>query len=567
MKEILLFYSILSHENKQLVWSYIFFIQISAIAEIFSIGAFLPFIGMLAGTNKYNILLPNFFNISDLNLIQQKEFFLVIFTSSVLFSTFLRFFLIKLKFKINFSIGNQISNQIYKNYVSKSYQDFISIKSSNQISSLQKVDDIVNVVDTILQATASILISFLIFLTLLIFVETKIILVVLLVALIFIIFGILAFSTLSKNSEKVKQNYTSRIRQLQKTAGLFRYIVIENLQKIFFNQYNSIDKDLRSALASNQLLQSAPRFFAEGLGIVSIASILFFLVKIDGFTSAIPLIGLIVICFQKLVPHLQVIYYGWAQYAGAIFLLNDVISELNKDKNKNTDSHQFNKLNFKKSIYLKGISFSYGRKKILENVNLEITRGSSIGIIGRSGSGKSTLVDIITSLLDPSEGELYIDDVIINTPKKKGQWRKNISLIPQDIYMINGSFLDNIHLGYGKPILKRIIRASRAAMIHDEITLRKEKYHSQVEEFGSNLSGGQRQRIAIARALYKNGDLLIFDESTNSLDKATEAQIIKNIEGLFNKKTIIYISHNAKNLENFSYIYEVKNKKLIKLRG
>ena len=203
---------------------------------------------------------------------------------------------------------------------------------------------------------------------------------------------------------------------------------------------------------------------------------------------------------------------------------------------------------------------------VLRNINLKFTKGSRIGFIGTTGSGKSTLVDIIMGLLSQTEGSLIIDKQYI-TNKNRAMWRSHMAHVPQDIYLSDGTIEENIAFGVQKDKIDRqqVKKAAKQAQISGDIEGWQKGYESLVGERGVRLSGGQRQRIGIARALYKQADVLIFDEATNALDNKTEQEVIEAIENLSDKLTIIMIAHRVSTLKRCKKIVEINNGEIVNI--
>ena len=203
------------------------------------------------------------------------------------------------------------------------------------------------------------------------------------------------------------------------------------------------------------------------------------------------------------------------------------------------------------------MSFQYElNKPILKNINLSINKGDKIAFIGKSGSGKSTIVDIIIGLYKPTEGNIQIDDDLLNDDNIK-QWRGKVGYIPQSVYLFDGSVGENIAFGniYNE---KKIIECLKSASIYDFLE-EKEGLSTLVGEGGIMLSGGQKQRIAIARALYLEPEILVLDEATSALDDDTEAKIMDEIYHLCKDKTLIIIAHRLSTIDRCEYIYKIEN--------
>jgi ATP-binding cassette, subfamily B, bacterial PglK len=199
----------------------------------------------------------------------------------------------------------------------------------------------------------------------------------------------------------------------------------------------------------------------------------------------------------------------------------------------------------------------------LKNINLEIKKGSTIGIIGETGSGKSTLVDIIMAFLSPKNGSLEVDGKIINKDNINS-WRSLISHVPQSIFLFDSSIAENIALNVSKENIdyKLLTQVIKQAQLFELIEGWSNKLNTVIGERGIRLSGGQRQRIGIARALYKKSEVILFDEATSALDSKTEILVMNEINKLEITPTVIIVAHRHSTLENCDQIIEVKNGKL-----
>ena len=194
------------------------------------------------------------------------------------------------------------------------------------------------------------------------------------------------------------------------------------------------------------------------------------------------------------------------------------------------------------SVRFEDVSFSYGDRPVLKNVSLSFPRGSFSAIIGASGAGKTTVVDLITGLLMPQEGAIWIDDIPLSDADMKS-WRRMIGYVPQETLLLHDSVLINVTLGDPAFDERDAERALREAGAWDFVADMSDGIHSVVGERGARLSGGQRQRITIARALVHQPQLMILDEATSALDPATEAEICQTLRQLRGKLTILAISH------------------------
>ena len=286
--------------------------------------------------------------------------------------------------------------------------------------------------------------------------------------------------------------------------------------------------------------------------------------QINKSTSFLVLLGSFTLAVQRLLPVIQRIYNSWVVIK-SVNADSENIHKTFQMKIENNTKAKIIPMKLNNSIKLESIYYSYTNKKnILSNINLEIFQGEKIGIIGKTGSGKSTLVDLIMGLLKPSMGNIYVDGKNLydnKYPNRINEWMRSISHVPQDIFLTDATIAENIAFGTRKDLISnsKIINAAKMAQIHQFIRSTDNGYETFVGERGIKLSGGQRQRIGIARALYKKSKILIFDEATSALDNETEDLLMKSINEISDKITIISIAHRITTLKNCDRIFEIKN--------
>ncbi len=208
---------------------------------------------------------------------------------------------------------------------------------------------------------------------------------------------------------------------------------------------------------------------------------------------------------------------------------------------------------FNKEIELKNLSFSYDNEKVLSDVNLKINKGETVAIVGPSGAGKSTLSDLIPRFYDVTEGSILIDGLDIRTLSIK-ELRDLMGIVPQTSILFNDTILNNICFGDENPDIERAKIAAKNAYADVFIDQLENGYETLAGEGGSRLSGGQRQRIAIARALYKNPQILILDEATSALDSESEKMVQWALDKLMQNRTSIVIAHRLSTIRNASKI-------------
>ena len=215
------------------------------------------------------------------------------------------------------------------------------------------------------------------------------------------------------------------------------------------------------------------------------------------------------------------------------------------------------------AIELRDVSFRYGcRAKVLDKVNLRIPAGQTVAIVGESGSGKSTLLKLLMQFYQPTEGRMFIDGIDLRDFELKSL-RGRIGVVSQEPFIFNGTLRENIALGRPEATLAEVIEAAKAAGLDEFVAGLPERYETVIGERGSNLSGGQRQRLAIARALLRRPEILIFDEATSHLDTATEHAIQVNLRTAFAGKTVLLVAHRLSTIKDADHIYVLHQGRIV----
>jgi ATP-binding cassette subfamily B protein len=301
----------------------------------------------------------------------------------------------------------------------------------------------------------------------------------------------------------------------------------------------------------------------EALGIILIASFAYTVTKeSDGVTKVIPLLGVFALAAQRLLPIMQQAYSSWSTILGSQASLQDTLDLLDQRLPNFINSSQDTPLKFEQEISINQLFFRYNEAApwVLQNLELKIGKGSRVGFVGTTGSGKSTLLDIIMGLLSPTTGCLKIDGASINLENQRF-WHSHIAHVPQTIFVSDGTIEENIAFGVPKDLIDhdRVVQSARKAQIADSIEGWSNRYQTLVGERGIRLSGGQRQRIGIARALYKQADVIILDEATSALDNETEEAVMNAIDKLSPNLTILIIAHRISTLRNCSQIVKLNH--------
>ncbi len=563
MYKLILLFSYIEKKFYFSIFYLIFLMFTCAILEVISIGAVMPFILVLVSPEK--IFDYEIFSFLKNYSISKISFLLVIsFIIIVIISMFSRILLLWKLSRISFDIGVQLSNQMYRNIINQPYKYFIQNNSSDLTERLtiQNQRLIFHLIHPMFMITSSLLICLFIIVVLFV-IDWKLTL----ITGSFFLFTYYLISTLSKkrlliNSEVIKKENSKIYRLMQESFGGMRDTIINDTGRLYSSSFFRRETKLRNAEAVNLLFGVAPRYLIEGLGIVFIIIIAIYLNQQSSSTvEMIGVIAILALAAQRLLPVIQNIYQSYVLVSGANATLVNVVETLKlHETTRNKNNINTKELSLKSKIKLNDINFAYpgANQMCLQDINLEITKGENIGIIGPTGSGKTTLVDIIIGLLEPISGEMKIDGETISEANQH-QWFKRVSHVPQNIFLSDSSILENIGIKNIESIShKDVIEASKISEIDNHIGTLDNKYQTIIGEHGVKLSGGQRQRIGIARAIYKLNDLLVMDEATSALDNETEKRIVENLKNYDPNLTIIMVAHRISSLSICDKIYEIE---------
>ena len=346
----------------------------------------------------------------------------------------------------------------------------------------------------------------------------------------------------------------------------------DNFIKIFYKLNHLIIKNFSSATNWNSLPSYLVIFFGQLIILVTASS--FFILGIRGGELA-ALMAIIVLVFTRVIPlfnKLGTSFTNITNYAGYIEKINQIIGSLDKDvidKNFCFKTYSIkNNLSWKKVKFSK-VVFSYpnSQETVINDLSLEIEKGLHYAFVGSSGAGKSTLVDLFLGLLEPSKGNLYIDNLSFKEIDIR-QWQKNINYVPQEPLISHLSLRENIAFGLPKDLIddNKVYACLEQTDLLKAVKSLKQGIYTNLGNEGITLSGGQKQRVAISRALYSQPDILVLDEATSSLDTRTEMIIQKTIQNLKNKMTVISIAHRFSTIKSCDCIF-VLDKGRIKDKG
>jgi ABC-type multidrug transport system fused ATPase/permease subunit len=538
---------------------------LASFAEIISIGAVLPFLSILTDPARVFVHPGAQQIIQVLGFSEPKQLLLpltIVFGLAALIAGAMRLILLWASTRLSYAAGADLSNSIYRRTLYQPYAVHVARNSSEVINGISgKSGNAISIINMTLNLISSGVMLIAILIALLI-VEP-------LTALIAfggfgLIYGFIIKLTRKRlliNSQITAFESTNVIKSLQEGLGGIRDVLIDGSQATYCQIYRNADQPLRRAQGNNSFISSSPRFGMEALGMLLIAALAYTIAQqVNGLANAIPILGAFALGAQRLLPVLQQAFMAWSSIQGGQASLQDTLELLDQPLPDYAHQPVASPLPFEQRISLTQLSFRYSPQTpwVLNNLNLIIAKGSRVGFIGETGSGKSTLLDIVMGLLEPDRGSIEIDGEPI-MPGNQRAWQAHIAHVPQAIFLADSTIEENIAFGVTRAQIdtKRVRQAAQRAQIADTIETWPKQYQTIVGERGIRLSGGQRQRIGIARALYKQADVIIFDEATSALDNETEQAVIQAIESLSKDITLLIIAHRLSTLKNCTQIVEL----------
>lgn len=545
---------------------------ISALAQVFSLGAVVPFLSVLVAPDR--VLSQPF--VADMALtwgITSAEQLIipltVIFAAAALISGAFQLLVLWVCTRLAVASGSELSVELYRRTLYQPYRVHLDRNSSEIISGMiNKVNDVV----------FSVLLQFLIL------VSSTVLLLGIMLALMVIdpllasltaagfgssyaIIIMISRRRLVQNSERIAYEQTRVVKALQEGLGGIRDVLLDGTQPLYCDIYRNADQRLRRAQGNNIFISGSPRPAMEALGIVLISVLTYVLSHgAGGINSVLPILGAIALSAQRLLPTLQQFFSSWANIAGNKNTLADIIELLDQPIEVQQMSVSPTPLLVQRTICLKDVRFRYSSDGpwILDGLNLTIPSGAKVGFVGSTGSGKSTTLDLLMGLLRPTQGEILVDDKPL-TGNRLSAWQQSIAHVPQNIYLADATLAENI--AFGMPLedidLDLVKQAARKAQISDFIESRIEGYSAYVGEKGIRLSGGQCQRIGIARALYKQASMLMFDEATSALDNATEQMVMNAINEIDRDLTVFLVAHRLTTVQHCDMIIELEQGRVV----
>ncbi len=556
-------------DKKKSVILVIILITISSLSEMLTIATFLPVVNLILSPEILDFyIIKVFISIFDkfgLKIENNITYYIFgIFIIIILVNTFIKLYITYYSQNFIKNTASSIAHKALSSLFSKNYEQIISKNSNEIVSALViKIDEAINFLIHLLQIVTSSFISIAIIISLFII---DFIVTFYLISIFSIIYGLILFF-LRKRTNKISlilsENFDSRLKVVQDNITYLRQILLTNNKNFYLNNFVKKDNNIRKSNLQMYLYSQFPRIAIETIGIITFSIITFILLSFMRYdqTYIITILAIVIYAFQKLLIAFNQVYVSSINISALKQSTWDIISVIENNRNSNYQETQ--NLEFK-NLKIKNVSFKYKSQEslIFENLNIDINKGDKIGIVGESGSGKSTFLDIFCGLLNVNQGEILINNIPLHTVKN--EWQNLISYGSQNLFTTEESILENIAIGSDKTKVdkKLLLTSCERSESISFINALKEKFDTKLGTGGVRLSGGQAQRVGLARIFYNNSSVMLFDESTNSLDNETEKRVIDNIKNYYDDRTILIVSHNKNILDFCNKIFRFEKGKI-----
>ena len=563
--------NILKPKDKRKIFGIVVLMVIGGFLEILSLSMIVPLIAAIVNMElitKYEIVMKifEFIGVTDeksMLITMSIGFAVLMFLKNVVI-----FFMERAKKYFIANGKKSTANKLFRVYISRPYVYFLHCNSG----------EIITVINVLVEKVYALLQDVLTLISKVIVVVALVTVVVLIdwkvsVFLLFVlaILTVILYRTMYRKDEQVGEQQTrctmKMMDTVNQTVSGIKDIKVLNREKFFADKYSKYSTRNCGLEKQKFVYDTAPKLISEVVMSLCIAGY----IMISIFTDQ---------NMQEVLVGMSAVSIAVARIIPSVNSINSCINKImyNKPMLKKVSGEVISDINSKQKIsfgeapapfplndriVFDHVSFMYpdGTENVISDIVLSIKKGERIGIVGASGEGKTTFVNMLLGFLEPNEGKIMVDggDISYNV---KG-WMKNIGYIPQMIFLVDDSIRNNIIFGAEETSDERIWEILKIVKLDKYVQSLDAGLDTEVGENGVRLSGGQRQRIGIARALYHNPDILVFDEATAALDDATESEIMNEIYGFSQDKTLIFIAHRTSTLSGCDRIYRVVDGKVI----
>ncbi|MCE8052158.1 ABC transporter ATP-binding protein [Halomonas daqingensis] len=472
-------------------------------------------------------------------------------------------------------VGAELSSRLYRYYLHQPWLFHAGGSSSRLINrASQEVQRVTNrVVNPFMQLNAKLVMVTCMSITIFVYnpkvAATGIV--------IFILSYLLLYKTVRRflvsNGRRVSRFQAKRFKLMTEGFGGIKDLLLLRRQATFTHQFDKASQQVARGQGVSQGLSEAPRYAIEMVAFGSVILLVLYLLNAHqgNLGTILPALSIYALAGFKMLPAYQKIYASISHIRSNLAAYETIRDDLvascsHAEAEVRGNDEALPPLVAKTSIRLDDVHFHYPGKRLpaLNGLSLEIPVGARVGLVGESGSGKSTAVDLLLGLIQPQQGRILVDEVALNEATLP-RWQAGIGFVPQHIFLADATVLENVAFGVPREEIDvaRAQEAVRMAQLEPLLASLPEGLETHVGERGVQLSGGQRQRIGIARALYRDAQVLVLDEATSALDGITEQRVMGDIDAIAGGKTLVMIAHRLTTVKECDMIYMLDKGRII----
>lgn len=565
-KQTILYLRIMRHYLGLRLYVFILLNFLSVVVESLGILLFIPFFKTLdmggKSSDKLSLYVSDVFNFLGLELTITNT--LILLVSTFILKGLIIFAISVYRLQVNTSLRFNIRESLVKNYSTLDYR-YSTTKGTGFFGHLviSEVDGAIQAINA-LTRTISGLITSIVFITTALLIHPQLSLITALAG---------AFNLfLLRFVSKIAQDFS---RKSSREGAHFNSLLIELLHSVKYLKATAQFAPLKSLIrASNEFsskialqhsfINSAYDSIREPMIVAIMSATIYYYIVVQDQSFAMIAVPILILyrCMQE-IGFLQANWQGVCNASGPLTNLYNTENAFEKNQEQSGTKKDFS---FKTALNFKNVDFSYGNHSVFSDLSVSIPKHSSVALVGASGAGKTTFVDLLTGILVPQNGNVLVDDVPLCKLNLE-IFRSKIGYVVQDPVIFSDTLANNISMKLGRHLdditLEKVSRVAKLSHVEEFVKDMPEGFLTHVGERGVRLSGGQKQRLAIARELFKEPEILIFDESTSALDARSEKFVQDSIAMLRGSLTVLIISHRLSSVSNVDRILYIENGKII----